>query len=337
MAKKYGYYIISGFIPVYEQRLGMTISPGVFRDQDADEAKNYYRSISAKLPTTRKIMDFDNNTSLYFIKHDVDDLIMMIRAVRFIDAVKAFDTLRCLLALAFHSYSEDADIIPLKRRPSFSKLSMGELADLVGAPDPMFFSVEIDSGIQVSDRRIHNIEKHLMKAFSDQNIRRALACFYQSQNIYYTHLVGSYVAVHSRPELIDLSAEEYRYNNFRYQEMLHASLITCYRGIEAIYSKNFQSDDFSRHSRKKLEVYMDGKLPNTPSKSRYRLRFYRQRESHAPKHKLLINMLEVLFRARNRAAHGYRWTRRYRYETFGSDLVDEAKFFLGHLIAGALT
>ncbi|MBA7471694.1 hypothetical protein ES703_102892 [subsurface metagenome] len=91
MAKKYGYYIISGFIPVYEQRLGMTISPGVFRDQDADEAKSYYRSISAKLPTTRKIMDFDNNTSLYFIKHDVDDLIMMIRAVRFIDAVKAFD------------------------------------------------------------------------------------------------------------------------------------------------------------------------------------------------------------------------------------------------------
>lgn len=176
-----------------------------------------------------------------------------------------------------------------------------------------------------------------MKAFSDQNIRRALACFYQSQNMYYTHLAGSYVAVHSRPKLIDLSAEEYRYNNFRYQEMLHASLITCYRGIEAIYSKNFQSNDFSRQNRKKLEVYMDSKLPNTPSKSRYRLRFYRQRESHAPKHKLLINMLEVLFRAQNRAAHGYRWTRRHRYETFGSDLVDEAKFFLGHLIAGALT
>ena len=76
---------------------------------------------------------------------------MMIRALRFIDAVKAFDTLRCRLALAFHSYSEDADIIPLRRRPSFSKLSMGELADLVGAPDPKFFSVEINSGIQVSD------------------------------------------------------------------------------------------------------------------------------------------------------------------------------------------
>ena len=60
MAKRYGYYIISGFIPVYEQRLGMIISPSVFRDKVSDEAKSYYRSISAKLPATRKIMDFDN-------------------------------------------------------------------------------------------------------------------------------------------------------------------------------------------------------------------------------------------------------------------------------------
>ena len=78
---------------------------------------------------------------------------------------------------------------------------------------------------------------------------------------------------------------------------------------------------------------MDAKLPNAPGKSRYYLRFYRQREAHPPKHKFVINMLEVLFRARNRAAHGYRWKRKYKFETFGSDLVDESKFFFTHLIS----
>jgi hypothetical protein len=82
---------------------------------------------------------------------------------------------------------------------------------------------------------------------------------------------------------------------------------------------------------------MDNKLPNVPSRSRYQLRFYRQREAHPPKYKLVVTMLQVLLRARNRAAHGYRWTRKHRFETFGSDLVDESKFFLGHLIGSALT
>jgi len=336
MAAKYSYYIISGFIPVYEQRRGMIMQPGIFRNQTANEAKNYYRSVRAKLPTTRKIIDFDKNTALYFLKYDIDDLIMLIRALRFIDAVKAFDALRCLIALAYHSYSEEADIIPLKRRPNFSKLTIQDLATVAGALDSTLFSLEIHSGIQVSDIRITDIKEHLTKVFLSSDIRRALACFYQSQEIYYTHLVGSYVAAHSRPELIGASREEYRQNNFRYQEMLYASLFTCYRGIEAIYSKNFRTDDFKKANRKNLESYMDAKLPNAPSRSRYRLRFYRQREAHPPKHKLIINMLEVLFRARNRAAHGHYWTRRHRFETFGSDLVDESKFFLAHLICSAL-
>lgn len=337
MATKYNYYILSGFIPVYEQRLGMIMKPGIFRNQTANEAKNYYRSLRASLPTTRKIMDFDKNTTLYFLKYDIDDLIMMIRAVKYIDAVKAFDALRCLFALAYHWYSEEADIIPLEHRPNFSKLSIQDLATLARAFNSTLFSGEIYSGIQVSDREIFDIKEQLIKVFLRSDIRRALACFYQSQNIYYTHLVGSYVAVHSRPELIGVSREEYRQNNYRYQEMLHASLFTCYRGIEAIYSKTFRTDDFKKANRKNLESYMDAKLPNAPSRSRYRLRFYRQREAHPPKYRLIINMLEVLLRARNRAAHGHHWTRRHIFETFGSDLVDESKFFLGHLIGSVLS
>lgn len=324
-----------GFIPVYEHRLGMTISPNAFRNQSKDEVKRYYKNVKAKLPVTRKILDFDNSTALYFLKYDITDLIMMIRAARFIDAVKAFDALRCLLALAYHWYSEDADIIPLGHKPNFSKLSIQDLATLTGAFDTTLASVEIQSGIQVSNRHILDIKEQLIKVFLRSDIRRALACFYQSQTIYYTHLVGSYVAVHSRPELISTSKEEYRQSNFRYQETLHASLLTCYRGIEALYSKNFKSTDFKKN-RKNLETYMNIKIPNAPSRSHYLLRFYRQREAHAPKYKLLISMLEVLFRARNRAAHGYQWTRRHKFETFGSDLVDESKFFLGHLISSAL-
>lgn len=332
---KYKYYIILGFIPVYEQRHGMIINPNAFRNQNKGEVKRYYRNVKAKLPVTRKILDFDNSTALYFLKYDVTSLIMMIRATRFIDAVKAFDTLRCLLALAYHWYSEEADIVPLGRKPSFSKTSIQDLATLNGAFDTTLFSVEIQSGIQVSNRNILDIKEQLIKVFLRSDIRRALACFYQSQTIYYTHLVGSFIAVHSRPELISTSQEEYRQSNFRYQEKLHASLLTCYRGIEAIYSKNFKSNDF-KNNRQNLESYMNSKIPNAPSHSHYLLRFYRQRETHAPKRKLIISMLEVLFRARNRAAHGYRWMRRHRFETFGSDLVDESKCFLAHLIYNAL-
>lgn len=333
---KYKYHIILGFVPVYEQRLGMIISPNAFRNQSKDEAKRYYRNVKAKLPATRRILDFDNSTALYFLKYDNTDLIMMIRATRFRDAVKAFDALRCLFALVYHWYSEEADIVPLGHKPNFSKLSIQDLATLTGAFDKTLASVEIQSGIQVSNRNILDIKEQLVKVFLHSDIRRALACFYQSQTIYYTHLVGSFVSVHSRPELISTSKEEYRQSNFRYQEILHASLLTCYRGIEAIYSKNFKNNDFKKINRKNLKSYMNIKIPNAPSRSHYLLRFYRQREAHAPKHKSIISMLEVLFRARNRAAHGYRWTRRHRFETFGSDLVDESKFFLAHLISNAL-
>lgn len=237
---------------------------------------------------------------------------------------------------SYHWYSEEVDVVSLGHKPDFSKLSIQDLATLTGAFDTTLASVEIQSGIQVSNRNILDIKEQLVKVFLRSDIRRALACFYQSQTIYYTHLVGSFVAVHSRPELISTSQEEYKQSNFRYQEMLHTSLLTCYRGIEALYSKNFKNNDFKKINRRNLESYMNIKIPNAPSRSRYLLRFYRQREAHAPKHKLLVSMLEVLFRARNRAAHGYRWTRRHRFETFGSDLVDESKFFLGHLISSAL-
>ncbi len=336
MAAKYKYYIISGFIPAYQHRFGMILPPGMFKNENVNEASRYYRNVRARLPTTRKIMDFDKNTSLYFLKYVVDDLIMMIRAVKFADAVKVFDSLRCLLALAYHDYSEDTDIIPMNHKPNYSKLSIQDLATLTGAFDSDLFSVEIRSGIQVTDQRILNIKEQLIKTYLCPSIRRALACFYQSQVIYYTHLVGSYVAAHSRPELIGASQEEYRQHNFRYQEKLHASLLMCYRGIEAIYSKNFRTEDFKKAHRKKLELYLDSKLPNSPSRSHYLLRFYCQREAHPPRYKLIVTMLEVIFRARNRAAHGHQWARKHRLETFGSDLVDESKFFLAHLIGSAL-
>lgn len=334
MGTKYHYYIITGFIPVYEQRLGMRLRPGLFRDESIGAAEKYYRGLKARLPITRKIMDFDANTSLYFFKHDIDDLNMVIKATKYRDVVKAFESLKFMLALAYHWYSEETDIIPLERKPHFANTRIQDLANLARIPDAMLFSLDLHRGIQLTDREILDIKEQLIKVFRNSDIRRALACFYQSQTIYYTHLVGSYVSCHSRPELIETSQEEFKQNNFRYQEMLHASLLTCYRGIEALYSKNFKSSDFG--NRYKLELYMDSKLPNAPSKSRYYLRFYRQREAHPPRYKFVINMLEVLFRARNRAAHGYRWKRKYIFETFGSDLVDESKFFFAHLISGKL-
>ena len=209
---KYKHYIILGFVPVYEYRLGMTISPSAFRNQPKDEAKKYYENIGAKLAVTRKILSFDDSTSLYFLKYSTTDLIMMIRAKRGVDAIKAFDALRCLLALAYHDYSEEADIVPLAHKPNFTKLSILDLATLIGASDTTLASVEIQSGIQVSNREILNIKEKLGQVFLRSDIRRALACFYQSQTIYYAHLVGSFVSVHSRPELIGASREEYRQN-----------------------------------------------------------------------------------------------------------------------------
>ncbi|MBA7684381.1 hypothetical protein ES703_92776 [subsurface metagenome] len=227
-------------------------------------------------------------------------------------------------------------MVALEYKPSFAQTQTHDLVRLARATDTTMFQLELDRGIQVSDLEILDIKSQLKKVFISSNIRRALACFYQSQTIYYTHLVGSYVSCHSRPELIGASILEYRQSNYQYQEMLHASLLICYRGIEALCSKNFRSQDFKRAGRHKLESYLDAKLPNTPSRSKYILRFYRQREKSLPKHKRIVTMLEILFRARNRAAHGHHWLRRHRFETFGGDLVDESKFFLGHLITNAL-
>lgn len=340
MATTFKYYIVTGFIPAYQTRVrkvfGMIMQPGIFRNRDPKEAAEYYRIHRIKLPTTKKIVQFDAGTSLYFLRHDIDDSIMMIKAKRYIDAVKAFNTLRSLLALYFHTYSEDLELMPLSKKPSFSKLTANDLSESANTYHPMMWKLELYTGVQVTDQQLSTIKTQLTKVFSNESIRRALACFYQSQNIYYTHMVGSYVGVHCRPELIELSTEEYRHDNFLYQERLHACLIICYRGIEAIYSKNLRSRDFLSANRKVLETQMNSRLPNTPSRSHYKLRFYRQREERAPTYKLLVNMLEVLFRVRNRAAHGHHWQRRHRFETFGVDLVDEAKFFLGHLIIDAL-
>ena len=333
---KYKYYVITGFVPVYENKQGMRLTNGLFDEEGEEAAKQFYKSNKARLPNTKKLIEFDLDTSLYFLKYNIDNIVIMIRAKRYVDAIKVFESVKCLLAIAYHWYSEDADIVALSHKPSFTKTKIDNLAHLAQALDITMFSIDLHRGIQVTDKDILSIKEQLRKVFLKPDIRRALACFYQSQIIYYTHLVGSFVAVHSRPDLINASQEDFRKNNFRYQEMLHASLFTCYRGIEALYSRNFKTKDFEKANRKSLESYIDKKIPNAPSCSRYLLRFYRQREARAPKYKLLINMLEILLRARNRAAHGYRWKRKHRLETFGSDLVDESKFILGHLIGCAL-
>ncbi|MFC2044935.1 hypothetical protein ACFLT8_07110 [Chloroflexota bacterium] len=341
MVAKYKYFLLSGLIPQYQHRLGMTISSGIFRDSDSDELKEYYRGVRAKIPATKKLIEFDGNTVLYCLKYNNDDFILIIRSTRTRDVVKAFDALKYLLALVYHTYSEELEMVPLNSKPSFSNCTSRDLFDLVKpfrlGLDMTIFTAELQSGTGITDRQILDIIKQLIKVYMEDDKRKALACLYQSQLIYYTHLVGSFVEVHSRPEFIHMSRDELVEHNLLYQEMLHCSLLTCYRGIEAIFSKNFRSEDFRRSRRRSTESYMGRRIPGAPPRSKYRLRFYRQRESTAPKNKLIITMLEILFRARNRAAHGYKWVRRYRTETFGKDLVDESKFFLGYLIISALS
>lgn len=336
MGARFKYYLISGFVPVFVQRHDMRLRTGLFCNANAEAAKIFYRDHDAKLPITKKLVDFDNRTALYFLKYNVDDLIIMIRSNTYSNAVKAFDSFRCLVALVYNWYSDEMEIIPLQTKPSFTKTQIHDLAKLASAIDETMFQLDLHNGTQISDRDVLDIESLLRKVFICPNIRRALACFCLSQTIYYTHLVGSYVYSHSRPELISASIEEYRQSNYRYQEMLHASLLICYRGIEAFYSKTFRSRDFEKAGRSMLESYLDTRLPNASSRSKYPLQFYRQREKKPPKRKYIVTMLEVLFRARNRAAHGYRWSHKHKFETFGSDLVDESKFFLRHIIMNAL-
>lgn len=342
MSAKYKYYLITGFVPTYEQRDGLRMTPGHFDDESISAAKTYYASLGARLPITRKLVEYDTNTSLYFLQYSIDDIVLMLRTVRSRDAIIAYDGLRYLLAFVHHQYCETR-LVPLTHKPHFSNTQIQDLFDRLNSDymheflgSTLVFQTELRSGFVISHREVLELRPQLREVFRRTDVRRSLACFYQSQVIYYTHLVGSYVASHSRPELIGMGREEFVQHNFQYQEMLHASLLACYRGIEALYSKNFRSDDFKKVNRSKLQSHMDAKVPNAPSRSRYRLRFYRQRETRPPKHKLIITTLEVLFRARNRAAHGHRWTPIRKLETFGSDLVDESKFFLAHLISNTL-
>jgi len=340
LAGRYSYFLIKGFLPTFTNRLDGRMSPSTFRDESEKEAKKYYSISGYPFPKTKRLINFDENTSLYALKLDVADLIFMLKAKNMRDAIKAYDSIRYLLAFALHYYTLDLDLIPLASRPPFTELKRMDLVKLALTDgiysDPDILSSELIEGLMVTDKDIKAIEKQLRIVFKSRTYRRALACLYQSQLIYYTHLVGSYVGSHSRPDLISTSRAEFTANNFQFEEMLNAALFTCYRGVEALYSKNFRTADFQSVNKNGLESYLDGRLPSLPSRSKYRLRLYRQRELNPPKHMLVISMLEIIFRARNRAAHGHRWRRRSIHETFGLDLVHESKFFLGELIAHAL-
>jgi hypothetical protein len=110
----------------------------------------------------------------------------------------------------------------------------------------------LENGVIIGTLRFKKLEDLLKRIFRDSRHRVALACFYQAHETYYTHLVSSYITMHSRLDLHYYETDEYKYLNMINFEKLCSSLTSAYRGIEAIMDYTFRERQFRNDEYKRV-------------------------------------------------------------------------------------
>lgn len=189
----------------------------------------------------------------------------------------------------------------------------------------------LENGIILGDLRIKNLSELLKLIFKDSRLRTALACFYQAQETYYTHLVGSYITLHSRVDIHSYEKDEYSYLNKINFEKLCSSLTSAYRGIEAIMGVNFRERHFDNdHYKKVIDNCIEGVKWNT----RYLKAFDKVRYGDLSKKRYtrVSTMIKRLLIARNRAGHGKVFSDQKKNNPITMELTHESKRFLEFLI-----
>ncbi|MFJ8243697.1 hypothetical protein [Peribacillus asahii] len=253
---------------------------------------------------------------------------LVISAKNLKTALKVFESVKLLFAFCDYIYDEDMALYRLEK-----DLRNGDnlkIYDLYHNRNS-YKRDYLENGVIIGNSRFKKLEELLKLIIRDSQLRTALACFYQAQEAYYTHLVGSYITMHSRLDLHYYETDEYKYLNMINFEKLCSSLTSAYRGIEAIMDYNFRERIFENEHYKKV---INDRIQGVKWNTRYLKAFDKVRYGDLNKksYARVSTMIKKLLIARNRAGHGKVFADQKKNNPITMELTHESKRFLEFLI-----
>lgn len=315
----------------------MTMSVGGWKNRA--EARREYKKCFAELPFTRKLLDLGKKGCIYHQVFDIDRGCLLLEARTIKKLFLLSETIKLSLGIADLNFSEEVELIRLTKRPPKRGCSRVNIFTLIHPTEEItkeFFELDIITGRITMDKIIQDLGGIIRKIMLGSHIRKALACFYESQNIFYTHLVGSYMACHSVPDLKHMPKEKYMANNFVFREKMALAFIAAYRGIEAIFKYCFSENDF-KPGRHTYRQEINGKIKGIYWDSMYPKTFYRVRQKGSSKKSRVATMIKHFLLLRNkRVGHGLEWPHPTIQVRVTIDMVHEIKVFLNYLLCFAL-
>ncbi|MGG4267271.1 hypothetical protein [Peribacillus simplex] len=253
---------------------------------------------------------------------------LIIEAKNLKTAMKVFESVKLLLAFCDYIYDDDMALFRMDDNlDNRNNLKIYDLNHNRNSYERDY----LENGVIVGTLRFKKLEELLKLIFRESRLRTALACFYQAQETYYTHLVGSYITMHSRLDLHYYETDEYSYLNAINYEKLCSSLTSSYRGIEAIMDFNFREQHFKDdYHKKKIDNAIEGVKWNT----KYLKAFDKVRYGDVSKksYARVATMIKKFLFARNRAGHGKVFADQKKNNPITMELTHESKRFLEFLI-----
>lgn len=315
----------------------MTMSMGGWNSRAKTEKE--YKGHLAELPHTRKLLDFQRKGCVYHQVFDIDRGCFLIEANTLGGLYILFNVIKSCLGFIKLNFSDEIELVRIQKRPPINNCSKSILSNLatysVGTCDRELFEMDLCSGQVITDNLIENLNKPIRKILRNSNFRKTLACYWHSQNIFYTHLVGSYISCHSLPDLKAMPQDEYKEYNFLLKEKMALSFIAAYRGIESIFNRRFSENDFKR-DKNHLSQIIDNKIKGLFWNSNYKVVFYNKRAKQHVKESKVSTMIKHFLIVRNRkAGHGLEWSHTIKARVT-VDMVHEIHAFLHYLIGVAM-
>ncbi|WP_273836299.1 hypothetical protein [Guptibacillus sedimenti] len=253
---------------------------------------------------------------------------LVIEAENFKTAVKVFESIKFMLGLITHYFGEDLTVLRLRGNGEDMHAKIFDLHHFGNELD----KDRLTSGIVLGNDFFKEQENLITLISSDKRLRTALACFYQAQEVFYTNLVGSYIASHGRVDLHWYETDEYSYLNLLHNEKICSSLTTAYRGIEAIMDVNFRMRLFMNDEFKSvIDNCIDGVTWNTKYLKAFDMVRYEQ-DLSKKRYSKVSTMVKRLLIARNRAGHGKVYTDQKKNNQITIERTHESKRFLEFLI-----
>lgn len=243
-------------------------------------------------------------------------------------ALKIFESVKLLFAFCDYIYNEDMALFRLDS--SLGNEEGFKVYDLYHHRNT-YERDFLENGVIIGTLRFKKLKELLKLIVRDNRLRTALACFYQAQETYYTHLVGSYITLHSRIDLHYYETDEYRFLNAINYEKLCSSLTSAYRGVEAIMDYNFRERIFGNDHYKRV---INDRIQGVKWNTRYLKAFDKVRYGDLNKksYARVSTMIKKLLIARNRAGHGKVYADQKKNNPITMELTHESKRFLEFLI-----